>query len=290
MSEQEQEQKKLVVIDRRNDPVIPVSAAQPDNSPGALLRLALERDLDIAKVEKLLELQERYEATAARKAYVAAMSEFKAGDCPTIVKDRRVSFRTQKGGTEYAHASLAQIVDKCVAALARHGFHHEWSAAQDARGIAVTCRLTHRQGHSETTTLTAGHDTSGTKNAIQAMASTVTYLERYTLLMALGLAPADDDDGRASGPPVAEAEPRTPAPRRPPPLTPRARRAIDVWARYLGATTAQAAMESFLGRAAGAWDDGDFDALLAVWARARSQASDADKAKVLQATLAAGRE
>lgn len=62
----------------------------------------------------------------------------------------------------------------------------------------MTCKITHIQGHSEETTLLAQPDASGSKNAIQAMGSTITYLERYTLLALTGLATHEDDDGKAS--------------------------------------------------------------------------------------------
>jgi hypothetical protein len=53
-------------------------------------------------------------------------------------------------------------------------------------------------GHSELTKMTAPSDTSGQKNSIQAIASTITYLQRYTLLAATGLTTKDmpDDDGK----------------------------------------------------------------------------------------------
>ena len=54
----------------------------------------------------------------------------------------------------------------------------------------MTCVLSHRDGHFEETTLTAGRDDSGKKNAIQQVGSTITYLQRYTLKAALGLAAA----------------------------------------------------------------------------------------------------
>lgn len=50
-------------------------------------------------------------------------------------------------------------------------------------------------------------DTSGSKNAIQAIGSTVTYLQRYTLLSGCGLAAAStDDDGRGAAPPATITE------------------------------------------------------------------------------------
>ena len=67
----------------------------------------------------------------------------------------------------------------------------------------MTCVISHRDGYSEETTLTAGNDESGNKNSIQAIGSAATYLQRYTLKLALGLSAAKDDDGRGSeGEPV----------------------------------------------------------------------------------------
>ena len=60
--------------------------------------------------------------------------------------------------------------------------------------IRVTCVLSHILGHSERVTLQASPDQSGGKNNIQAVGSTVTYLERYTLLAVTGLATAEQDD------------------------------------------------------------------------------------------------
>ena len=37
------------------------------------------------------------------------------------------------------------------------------------------------------------------KNAIQAIGSTLTYLQRYSLVQMLGLAAGNDDDGKAAG-------------------------------------------------------------------------------------------
>ena len=64
--------------------------------------------------------------------------------------------------------------------------------------VSVTCIIAHRDGHSEENTLSAGRDDSGKKNSIQSIGSTITYLQRYTLKSALGLAASADDDGRSS--------------------------------------------------------------------------------------------
>jgi hypothetical protein len=70
-----------------------------------------------------------------------------------------------------------------------------WETHQDDKGnVGVTCHITHAQGHRESVSLKGPIDESGNKNRIQAVGSTVSYLERYTLLAALGLATGEDDD------------------------------------------------------------------------------------------------
>jgi len=164
--------------------------------PADMISLAISKGADLDKLEKLLTLQERWEANEAKKAYNMAMSEFKANP-PKINKDKDVSFTTTKGKTSYSHASLANVTDKISQELSKHGLSASWMTKQEGN-VAVTCKITHSKGHSEETTLSAPSDVSGSKNPIQAIGSTVTYLERYTLLALTGLATYDmDDDGRS---------------------------------------------------------------------------------------------
>jgi hypothetical protein len=164
-------------------------------SPSALIELAISKGADLEKLEKLLTLQERYDAMEANKAYNKAMSEFKAHP-PKIDKDKKVSFNTSAGKTSYNHASLANVTEKINGELSKYGLSASWSVKQNGT-ISVTCKITHVKGHSEETTLTAAADTSGSKNSIQAIGSTLSYLERYSLLALCGLATFDSDDDGA---------------------------------------------------------------------------------------------
>jgi ERF superfamily len=113
-------------------------------------------------------------------------------------------------GMEYDHATLDHVTEAITETLSAVGISHRWKVSQSPE-IAVTCVLTHEMGHSEETTLQALPDTSGSKNSIQAIGSTVTYLERYTLLAATGMAAAGmDNDGRIGdeeqAPKISEAQ------------------------------------------------------------------------------------
>jgi len=169
------------------------------NSPMEAMALALSQGADLDKLEKMLELQERWERMEAKKAYTQAMADFKANP-PKINKDKHVNFSTAKGRTSYDHASLGNVTEKINKALAEHGLSAAWKTSQTDK-ISVTCTITHKLGYSEETTLSADAENSGTKNNIQAIGSTITYLQRYTLLSLTGLATHDqDNDGRSAEP------------------------------------------------------------------------------------------
>lgn len=171
-------------------------------SPGQLVSQLMQQggSMDLSAMERLMGLQERWDANEAKKAYHQAMAAFKQNP-PTIYKDKHVSFSTQKGQTDYHHATIGNVVKQIVASLAEHDLSHSWTTEQREGGqVAVTCTITHKLGHSESVTLQAGRDESGGKNSIQALGSAITYLQRYTLLAITGLAVEDgsDDDGQGA--------------------------------------------------------------------------------------------
>jgi hypothetical protein len=187
--------------------LVQVSAAQviPTTPAGALMqvieRAAMDPTFDVTKLAQLLDVKERWDATEAKKAFVAAMVAFKANP-PTVEKRKHVHYQPERGkAVDYHHARLEDVCEAAIKGLADVGISHTWSFSQDDAGqITVSCILTHALGHSERTTLKSPPDTSAGKNSIQAISSTVTYLERYTLLGATGLAAGDmDDDGRGAG-------------------------------------------------------------------------------------------
>lgn len=165
-----------------------VQAQKQQGIPAEVITKAIEKGANLDSLEKLLTLQERWEANEARKAYHQAMSEFKANP-PKIDKDRKVAYKEVR----YSHASLANVCEKINSALSEHELSASWTEKQDNGTVTVTCKITHSKGHSEETSLTAGPDNTGSKNAIQAIGSTIAYLQRYTLLSLTGLATYDQD-------------------------------------------------------------------------------------------------
>lgn len=158
-------------------------------TPMDMVQQAVSSGANIEVVAKLMDLHERWEANQARKDFDAALASAKSEIKPVV--------RNKKGHNEKRYADFAAYAREVDPILAKHGLSYRFRTEQDG-AIKVTCVLSHKNGHSETNTLAGPADSSGSKNAIQAIGSTLTYLQRYTLTQALGLAASDDDDGRSA--------------------------------------------------------------------------------------------
>ena len=169
-----------------NEPVTIESTAIV-STPTRLIEMAIDKGADIDKLEKLRNMQIRWEENEAKKLHTQALAKFQSL-CPMIKK--------QKQGHNYKYAPMSDVISQIRGALKECGLAYRFEQNEN-EGIQITCVVTHVAGHSERNTMKANPDTSGSKNIIQAIGSTVTYLQRYTLLGALGISTADEDiDGR----------------------------------------------------------------------------------------------
>lgn len=162
-----------------------------DSNPASLLALAVQRGDSMEQLGQLMGLQERWEANEARKAYSRAFAAFKA-EAVILVKNKSVTAGPLSGKS---YAELHAVVNAVTPALSKHGLSASWMLTKDERDwIEVTCTIKHEGGYSESVSMGGPPDAGGAKNAIQARASTVSYLERYTLKAICGLAEQDEDD------------------------------------------------------------------------------------------------
>lgn len=168
-------------------------------TPMSIIQMAVAKGADISQLEKLMALQERYEDRQAKKAYDAALAQFKAKNVK-IVKDSKVDYQNSKRQRVfYKYAGLDQVLEQTTPSLSEVGLNLSFRIDNQTNSITVTAVLAHELGHSESTSVNAGADTSGSKNSLQAIGSTITYLQRYTALSILGLTAGTDDDGNLGG-------------------------------------------------------------------------------------------
>ncbi len=173
---------EVITQEQEQKAVAPVASAQ------GLIEMAITSGADIDKLERLMQLQERYDAKNAKSAFLASLSMFQA-NCPVIV--------SKKSGHNYKYAPLGDIVAQIKDILFTCGLSYRFEQSQEGDLITVNCITSHIEGHSEALAMTGKADTQGSKSSIQAIGSTVTYLRRYSLLGAFGIVTADEDsDGR----------------------------------------------------------------------------------------------
>jgi hypothetical protein len=189
-------------------PAVRLPGAEGPSSPisesravlATIERLALDPTVSVEKMDHILQMQERILDRRARMAFAEAIADAKA-EMPAILKNKHVGFESKKEGaakTDYWHEDFAEIAKTIDPILGKFGLSYRFrTVGKPGEPVTVTCIVAHREGHQEETTLTAPHDASGNKNPLQAIGSSVTYLQRYTLKAALGLAASRDDDAQS---------------------------------------------------------------------------------------------
>lgn len=161
-------------------------------TPMDLLSLAFSQGADLDRLEKLMSLQEQWEANQARKAFVKSLSLFKS-ESIKVLKDKD----NLQYGSKYT--SLGNLVGTVTPFLSKCDLSASWVIDQ-SNGITVTCILTHTMGHSESVSFTVPRDESGAKNIIQGLKSSITYAKGITFESICGLASSDanaDDDAES---------------------------------------------------------------------------------------------
>jgi hypothetical protein len=178
-----------------------LAVVQPPRPPqqashyGSQIQAAIERGYSPDVVQRMLEIEKSLHAEQSRRMFEAALANAKA-ELPAIIKNREVDFTSSKGRTRYRYEDLPAVMAAVDPVLSRHGLAVRFRTEQlTADSVKVTCVL-FGHGHSEENSLQGQVDLSGNKNNIQAIGSTTTYLQRYTLKAALGLAASHDNDGR----------------------------------------------------------------------------------------------
>jgi len=165
------------------------------NSYDILMR-AIELNVDLDAFEKLVNLVEKVQIDKAKREFYEAFAKFQS-QVPPILKSSEVNMGA--GRPRYNYASLYDIISKIQKPLGEANLSFRWEISNNNDIIEVTCILSHSGGYELQTSIQAGKDATPGKSNVQAIASTITYLKRYTLVSLLGIGTADpDDDAQAT--------------------------------------------------------------------------------------------
>lgn len=173
---------------------------QPASEAAAVLavisRAAADPNVDIAKLEKLLDMQERIMTKQAEMAFNRDMATMQA-ELPSITEKGEIIV-DKKVRSRYAR--FEDINDTCKPVLQKHGFAVTFRTNTEGAVVKVTGILTHREGHSVNTDMTLPVDVSGSKNTVQAIGSSIAYGKRYVFCALLNITSrGEDDDGNGAG-------------------------------------------------------------------------------------------
>jgi hypothetical protein len=176
-----------------------VDTSQSGDILSVIARAAADPNVDIDKLERLLEMQERVFARTAKAAYFDALAEMQP-NLPVI--GERGGIKDRNGNVQSTYALWEDVNEAIRPILAEHGFALTFKVRRTEGEIITTGILSHRDGHSEETELSLPTDSSGSKNAVQAVGSSTSYGKRYTAFALLNLTSCgEDDDGRKGGAP-----------------------------------------------------------------------------------------
>lgn len=185
----------IIMPEQRRQVAAPISTET--SIIAVISRAAADPACDIDKLERLMAMHERMQARDAEAEFNAAMAAMQS-DIPSIAERGAIVVNGQKRSD---YATFEDINDVIKPIMQQHGFAITFKVENVASGLSVTGILMHRAGHRENTTMLLPLDTSGSKNAVQAVGSSTSYGKRYVMSALLNLTTrGEDDDGHAAVP------------------------------------------------------------------------------------------
>lgn len=205
---------EIAVPVRRQSATKIIQMTNPADLLVMIERMGSNKDVDAEKVDKVISLLERIDARNAKIAFDNAMCAMQP-NLPVLTKDGRIDIESKEkaGGritkaqaTPYAKWETVAPILKPV--LSEYGFALTFRTGTAPDGKVRVSALLDGFGHREETYLDLPYDIGGSKNNVQAIASTVSYGKRHTAFAILNLvAQGEDDDGKASGPVLTIGQP-----------------------------------------------------------------------------------
>lgn len=185
-------------VAQRQDSAAVVPAGESATILQVIQRAAADPQCDIEKMERLMAMHERMQARNAEAEFNASMAAMQS-EMPSIAERGQIKVQ---GQVRSNYATFEDINDIVKPIMQQFGFAVSFRVETVQAGMSVTGILMHRAGHREQTTMLLPLDTSGSKNAVQALGSSVSYGKRYVLGALLNITTrGEDDDGNAAVPP-----------------------------------------------------------------------------------------
>jgi hypothetical protein len=171
--------------------------AGPSSLLPAIISLAKDSSVDVAKLDALLKMQAQMEDRQAKQEFTEAYTRM-SEKLPRVKKNGTIDLGK---GREIAFARWEDM-DKVVRPIyTAEGFTLSFDTrSREGGGLVVVGELLHRSGHSKTAEIPLPLDVGPGRNNLQAVGSTLSYGKRYCAEMLLNIVrEGDDDDGNKGG-------------------------------------------------------------------------------------------
>ncbi len=195
MTDAQQEDNTVTALVQREEPRV-VQFAPVDPWVSTIAQIATDPNASMEKLERMLAMKERLDNERKEQAFAAAFAAA-AAEFPHIPLNGT-------GDKNKRYALLKDILGLTRPVLSKHGLALNFNVETGDK-VRVTARLSHREGHIQTTSIVLPTDTTGSKNAVQAVGSSQTYGQRYTAQAILGLSLGEDTDDDGAGAGVVDA-------------------------------------------------------------------------------------
>jgi hypothetical protein len=184
---------------------VPAATSETAAVLSMIERVAMDKTVDIDRLERLLDMQERIINRNAKMAFTQAFAAMQPR-LPAIDENGEIKHKDRDNPRAEAqligtYALWEDINEAILPILSEFGFSLNFRVSRNMDQVEVTGILSHRDGHTEETTLPLPHDFSGKKNAVQAIGSAISYGKRYTAILLLNLTSRNertDDDGESA--------------------------------------------------------------------------------------------
>lgn len=172
-----------------------VQSRTQENSVESFIMTAIEKQLPVETMERLLAMRKELKAEQAKEAYDEAMATFQ-GECPVIEKDKPVGFETKSGSGRvgYSYAPLDHIIRQVKEIIAKHGFSYSFKIENSGQSVKAICVVKHKLGHSDSSEFTVDGGGTPSMSSAQVTSSKATYAKRNAFCNAFGITTGDEDN------------------------------------------------------------------------------------------------
>lgn len=193
---------EVIPAEQNQNEIISVPESSLKFDAETLIAKAIDNNVPVETMERLLAMRRDLKAEWAKEQFDKALSAFQ-GECPVIGKNKLVDFSSKRtgGNTRYKYAPLDSIISQVKSLLTKYGFSYTFDTQVENMHTINLCKVTHKDGHSETGKFEVPIDQGAFMNEQQKFGSANTFGKRYAFLNAFGILTGDEDDDSNLNPP-----------------------------------------------------------------------------------------